>query len=115
MGYRIQELQIAGFTCRLYLPSDYDEGDRRYPAVYVNGEVAAKDILTNIVKIGAQTDFILLSVKPKNWNDDFTPWAAPAFREGGGSAAGQGGPILILPDGGDKALHGYSLPHKART
>lgn len=82
MEHRIEELQIAGFCCRLYLPPDYGEGTQRYPTMYVNGEIPLEGILTDLVKVGVQTDFILLSIKPKNWNDDFTPWAAPAFRAG---------------------------------
>lgn len=82
MEHRIEELQIAGFCCRLYLPPDYGGDTQRYPTMYVNGEIPLEGILTNLVKSGVQTDFILLSIKPKNWNDDFTPWAAPAFRAG---------------------------------
>lgn len=88
MEQRIEELQIAGFCCRLYLPPNYGEGTQRYQTMYVNGEIPLEGILTNLVKAGVQTDFILLSIKPKNWNDDFTPWAAPAFRAG--EAAPQG-------------------------
>lgn len=82
MEHRIEELQIAGFDCRLYLPPNYDESARRYPTAYINGEIPLEEILTKLVKSGAQKDFILLSIKPQSWNDDFTPWAAPAFRAG---------------------------------
>lgn len=89
MEFFLQELQIAGYDCRLYLPPDYDGSTRRYPTVYVNGEIPLNEVLTKLVKEGARTDFILLSIKPKSWNDDFTPWAAPAFRAG--EEAPQGG------------------------
>lgn len=82
MDCHIQELQIAGMNCRLYLPSGYEEGGDRYPVIYVNGEVPIEGILTKLVEHGEQTDFLFLSIKPKSWNDDFTPWAAPAFRAG---------------------------------
>lgn len=82
MERRIEELQIVGFDCRLYLPPNYDESMERYPIVYVNGEILLEGILTILVKNGGWTDFILLSIKPKSWNDDFTPWAAPAIRAG---------------------------------
>lgn len=76
----IRELQISGMNCRLYLPPGYDAGRERYPVIYVNGEIPMEEVLTDVVKFGARTDFILLSVTPESWNDDFTPWAAPAFR-----------------------------------
>lgn len=82
MERRIEELQISGFDCRLYLPPNYNESMERYPIVYVNGEILLEGILTILVKTGGRTDFILLSIKPKSWNDDFTPWAAPAIRAG---------------------------------
>lgn len=82
MEGKIQELHIANMDCRLYLPPGYEEGGDRYPVIYVNGEVPIEGILTKLVERGAQTDFLFLSIKPKSWNDDFTPWAAPAFRAG---------------------------------
>lgn len=125
MEQRIEELQIAGFCCRLYLPPDYGEGTQRYPTMYVNGEIPLEGILTNLVKTGVQTDFILLSIKPKNWNDDFTPWAAPAFRAGEEAPQGRADAYLSCLTKGIKpymdthyrtksepqhtALFGYSL------
>lgn len=125
MEHHIEELQIAGLCCHLYLPPDYGEGAKRYPTMYVNGEIPLEGILTDLVDVGVQTDFILLSIKPKNWNDDFTPWAAPAFRAG--EAAPQGRADVYLscltkeikpymdthyrtkPEPQDTALFGYSL------
>ena len=82
MRFQIQELHISGMTCQLYLPPDYDKGKEYYPTIYVNGEIPVEEIMTKLVNMGAETDFILLSVKPGSWNDDFTPWTAPAFRKG---------------------------------
>ncbi len=80
MEFQIEEHQISGMNCRLYLPPGYEEGREHYPVIYVNGEVPIEGILTELVGKGARTDFLLLSIKPESWNDDFTPWAAPAFR-----------------------------------
>ena len=82
MEFQIQELKISDMVCRLYLPPEYDGGEVRYPVIYVNGEIPVDKILTKLVDGGVPTDFILLSIQPKNWNDDFTPWKAPAFRKG---------------------------------
>lgn len=82
MKEQIKELAIAGLRCRLYLPQDYGESAKRYPVIYVNGEILIEDVMTELVNEGAQADFFLLSIKPESWNDDFTPWAAPAFRAG---------------------------------
>ncbi len=125
MEQRIEELQIAGFCCRLYLPPDYGEGTQRYPTMYVNGEIPLEEILTKLVKMGVQTDFILLSIQPKNWNDDFTPWAALAFRTGEDAPQGRADAYLACltkeikpymdthyrtkPEPQHTALFGYSL------
>lgn len=124
-GVFLQELQIAGFDCRLYLPPDYDGSTKRYPTVYVNGELPLEGILNKLVKEAARTDFILLSVKPKSWNDDFTPWAAPAFRAGEEAPQGRADSYLSCltkeikpymdahyrtkPEAAHTALFGYSL------
>lgn len=80
--FQTQELKIFGMHCRLYLPPDYNERIKHYPVIYVNGEIPVDNILTNLVENEISTDFILLSIQPKNWNDDFTPWEAAAFRKG---------------------------------
>ena len=79
---RIKEIQIAGISCSLFLPEGYSAGTKRYPVVYINGEISVEEVLEEIRKAGVGIDFILLSVKPESWNDDFTPWGAPAFRKG---------------------------------
>lgn len=125
MEIQIQELQISGMSCHLYVPSDYDKGIKRYPTIYVNGEIPVERILTELVKKDARTDFILLSVKPKSWNDDFTPWTAPAFRKNERAPAGRADAYLscltkeikpymdthyrTMPEPERTALFGYSL------
>ena len=52
-------------NCRLYLPSDYEEGKEHYPVIYVNGEIPMEGIMTVLVNKGVRADFLLLSVKPK--------------------------------------------------
>ncbi len=125
MEHRIEELQIAGFDCCLYLPPNYDESTVRYSTAYVNGEIPLEGILTILVKNGVRTDFILLSIKPKSWNDDFTPWAAPAIRAGEEAPQGRADAYLFCltekikpymdahyrtkPEAAHTALFGYSL------
>lgn len=125
MEFQIQELQISGMICHLYLPLDYNEGEKYYPTIYVNGEIPVEGILTKLVNAGARTDFILLSVEPKSWNDDFTPWTAPAFRRGEEAPMGKADAYLrcltkeikpymdahyrTKPESEHTALLGYSL------
>ncbi|MDE6846073.1 MAG: alpha/beta hydrolase [Lachnospiraceae bacterium] len=78
---QIEQIQITDMSCNLFLPKGYCESDRNYPVIYVNGEIPVEEIVTELDKSGQDTDFILLSVKPKSWNDDFTPWSASAFRK----------------------------------
>lgn len=84
----IQGLQIAGLSCRLFLPQDYGDAGRRYPVVYVNGEIPLEEIVKKAAKMGVGLDFLILSVQPENWNDDFTPWGAPPIRRGEDAPAG---------------------------
>ncbi len=46
MEFTIQELQIAGLCCSLYLPPAYHENEECYPTLYVNGEIPLKRMLT---------------------------------------------------------------------
>lgn len=85
---RILQLQIAGLSCNLYLPSSYNSTQGRYPVIYVNGEIPVEEVIAEVKKAGAGTEFLLLSVQPTSWNDDFTPWSAPAFRKGEEDPAG---------------------------
>lgn len=78
----IKGMQIAGFSCRMFLPESYGTKTERYPVIYINGEIPMEEIILEVEKAGAAADFILLSIQPKSWNDDFTPWSAPAFRKG---------------------------------
>lgn len=96
---QIQQLQIAGLTCSLFLPPGYNESTEHYPVIYVNGEIPINDILTNAVKMSIRTNFLLLSIRPENWNDDFTPWCAPAFREGEAAPQGKADVYLAKLEG----------------
>lgn len=125
MNYSIKELQIAKLSCSLYLPSDYELQTARYPVIYINGEVPITEILTELKKMSVPPDFLLLTIRPQNWNDDFTPWGAPAFREG--EAAPKGNADIYIaklineikpymdehyrtkPEPKDSILLGYSL------
>ncbi len=82
MNYSIEEIQIANLPCSIYLPPDYALQTTRYSVIYINGEVPITEILAELRKISVPSDFLLLSVRPQNWNNDFTPWKAPAFRDG---------------------------------
>lgn len=79
---QVHEIQIAGLSCQLYLPADYNNTQKHYPVIYVNGEIPVEEVINEAKKIGACAEFLLLSIQPTDWNDDFTPWSAPAFRKG---------------------------------
>lgn len=96
-NYHVQiiEIQIAGLSCKLYLPSSYDSTTEHYPVIYVNGEIAIEEVVEEVKKTGVGTEFLLLSIQPDNWNDDFTPWSAPAFRKGEGAPAGKADEYIL--------------------
>lgn len=121
----IEELQISGMDCRLYLPPGYNEEEAHYPVIYVNGDIPMEGVVANLVKEGVQADFLLLSIRPGSWNDDFTPWVAPAFRAGEEAPQGRADVYLTCltekikpymdahfrtkPEPENTALFGYSL------
>lgn len=65
----------------LYLPYEYNTNKVHYPVIYVNGEDNISDIMCGIEPhLGMDCDpFILLSIQSENWNNDYTPWSAPAL------------------------------------
>ncbi len=81
MKGNIQNLSIAGYECSLYLPPKYDMNDVRYPVVYMNGEDDMQEIMEDVeAHFGVDcSEFIVLSVISEDWNEDFTPWTAPAL------------------------------------
>lgn len=86
---QIIEMQIAGLSCNLYLPESYNSTQTYYPVIYVNGEIPIAEIIEEVKKARTSTEFLLLSIQPMKWNDDFTPWSAPAFRKGEEAPAGR--------------------------
>ena len=91
----IEEMQIAGLTCSLYLPKNYNSTQEHYPVIYVNGEIPLDEVVNEVKKVGVAAEFLLLSVQPSNWNDDFTPWSAPAFRKGEMDPAGKADEYIL--------------------
>ena len=95
MHIQIYEIQIAGLSCKLYLPADYNNTQKHYPVIYVNGEIPVEEVVHEVKRIGAGSEFLLLSIQPTDWNDDFTPWSAPAFRKGEKDPAGKADEYLL--------------------
>ena len=95
MNIVIEEMQIAGLSCKLYLPTSYNSTTEHYPVIYINGEISIKEVIYEVKKIGISTEFLLLSIQPVSWNDDFTPWSAPAFRKGETDPAGRANEYIL--------------------
>ena len=85
----LQETEIAGLSCKIALPPGYDASDQSYPVIYINGDIPLQEVIAETVRAGACRDFIMTAVIPGNWNDDFTPWGAPAIRKGEAPPKGQ--------------------------
>ena len=86
---QVDEIQIAGLSCKLYLPAGYNNTQKHYPVIYVNGEIPIEEVINEVRKTDVDIEFLLLSIQPHDWNDDFTPWSAPAFRKGEAAPAGK--------------------------
>ena len=123
----IQTLSISEHECSLYLPQEYCTNDKSYPVVYVNGDDIEQEVIEGIEPhFGVDcSEFIILSVQSENWNEDFTPWPAPALTKK--SEPFKGGALNYLnfitntikpfmdehyrtkPEPSNTALIGYSL------
>ena len=88
MNNNVKKLQIAGLSCTLFFPLNYSNTQKRYPVIYVNGEIQIEEVMAEVKRAGAAAEFFLLSIQPTSWDDDFTPWSAPAFRKGEEAPAG---------------------------
>lgn len=88
----VDKLNLAGYECKLYMPSDYPISDTHYPIIYVNGEIQLEQIVGLMIRnTGKEPGSLIFCVEPQSWENDFTPWKAPALssREadfGGGCA-----------------------------
>lgn len=125
MIMNLKKITISDMSCELFLPAGYEKSTRRYPVIYVNGEIPVREVLTEIVAAGVQPDFIVLALCPKDWNDDFTPWPAPAIRRDEAPPQGRAGEYIgklcgeikpymdanyrTMPEPKHTALMGYSL------
>jgi predicted alpha/beta superfamily hydrolase len=86
----IKDFSIGEYQCSLYLPPGYDDSSLHYPVVYVNGGEGLAGIIDGI-EGRFKTDcreFLLLGIQPVNWNDDFSPWPAPAVYQDGEAFGG---------------------------
>lgn len=92
---QVDEIQIAGLSCNLYLPESYKSTQAHYPVIYVNGEIPIEEVIDEVKKSGVSTEFLLLFIQPMSWNDDFTPWSAPSFRKGEADPAGRSDEYLL--------------------
>lgn len=93
MKGNIEKLNIDEYNCLVYLPPEYQTSKRNYQVIYVNGEEEIAEIIEGIEPhFGAECgEFILVSVLSENWNDEYSPWTAPALAKrekpfGGGAS-----------------------------
>ncbi len=122
----IHRLNIGERNCLLYLPPEYEAGGR-YPVVYINGTDELPDILEILEPYFGKEcrPFLLLNVETARWNDDMTPWPAPAMNAQSGAFGGWADAYLdtfvktikpfidthynTKPNPEDTAIAGYSL------
>lgn len=85
----IQSLEIGGHHCSVYLPTVYETGGR-YPVVYIAGTDELSDIIS-ILEPHFEKECaacLLVNIESANWNDDMTPWPAPALFKKSGDFGG---------------------------
>ncbi|MDE7272069.1 MAG: alpha/beta hydrolase [Lachnospiraceae bacterium] len=84
-------------TCHIYRKSDSKKGsiseNHRLPVFYwgIGGgeRASAEAVVSYLKKQAPDANFLLTAYESENWNDDFSPWAAPAVfgKEGFGGKA----------------------------
>lgn len=81
MDGTLDKLNIAGIECFVYLPPDCRNSGIRYPVIYMNGGEGLYEIMDGVEPHFNKScePFIIISLRPENWNVDFTPWPAPAL------------------------------------
>lgn len=127
MRGKLARLAIEGFECALYLPPDYSGAGCYYPAIYMNGSEGISDIMERLEPhFGSDCEaFILIAAEPRDWNDDFSPWPAPALTAKSKAFGGQAEAYLKFlcekvkptidadyrtkPEPSNTAIVGYSL------
>lgn len=92
---RLYRLPVAGREIVVYVPPGYrEEGDRKYPVVYVqDGEELVGSCINQLEHLTAQgklPPLIIAGVPPHNRNAEYTPWPAKALLEGYPDFGGEG-------------------------
>lgn len=123
----IHNLKINSHDCEMYLPQEYYMGGKYYPVVYMNSGYNLYEIIGDIEShFGIDCNpFILVNVQAGNWNDDYTPWPAPALLKENEDFGGRAqayiysltneikpfidGNYQTKPDPENTAIIGYSL------
>lgn len=98
MRGELSRLTFDGRECVLYLPPDYRKSGRRYPVVYMNGTEDIPAIMERTEPhFGMECDaFILAGAEPHEWNDDLSPWPAPALSAKSSAFGGMAAEYLIF-------------------
>ena len=113
------------------LPASYQQGDRRYPVLYLQDGDRLLPVLEELLDPGYDRDgialceYIIVGTIPRNRGDDYTPWQAPSLKRGLPPFGGKGDLYLdylaghlkpridrdyrTLPDPANTAIAGVSL------
>ncbi|GFP75219.1 alpha/beta hydrolase [Clostridium fungisolvens] len=91
MSGSIDLFTCEGYHCSVYVPEQYIESESSFPVVYVNGVNDIREIVGAIEPYFYKDcpPFILVNIQPKNWNDDYTPWAAKGIARDGEDFGGK--------------------------
>ncbi len=99
MRISIQRNSYDGREYYVCLPTSYEEGDTRYPVVYVQDGDRILPVLEKLFDTmnDRNTDlckFIVVGILPQSRNNEYTPWPAPALLEGAPAFGGLGDQYL---------------------
>lgn len=94
MKDELATVTIHNKTCHIYIRNGGNGREKPLPIFYwgvgEDGRDSAKTVVSYLEQHIPDAGFVLAAYESDNWNDDFSPWAAPAVfgKEGFGGKAG---------------------------
>lgn len=78
LKHNLEHVTIAGRQCFVYLPNNYENGEKSYPVVYLNGDESTATIFEEAEYL-SDIDYIIIGIVSENRLNELTPWAAPSL------------------------------------
>lgn len=95
---KTEDFSIGGFEGSVYLPFGAED-DLRFPSLYLLGsdKRESAELINKIVPFfnSQVTPFILISILPSSWEDNYSPFPAPPVKKDGKAFGGKAADYLL--------------------